>query len=227
MLDNQLPVEPITDDPVRHPFAVLDRIELEVGFHEVPVALVPGPGTWQEGWLHCLPRLGVHVHAARLIAVSGVAIRVAVAPRRATILRDRREIPSDLRLIDVSPILHGENRDAAVLIVLLNVRRQVGERGPGVGSILVGQEHELVRVIGTARADPVTAVLHPIAQVYGFRSQEGAPRRSTPGGGRRPDGKVDLESARAADDVLRCGDGQRRIVVPAPRREARVLEGLL
>ena len=226
-LDHELPVEPVADDPVRYAFAALDRVQLEVRLHEVPVTLVTGPGVGHERRLTGAEYLRVRIVAVALVvAARRISVGIAVATRCRATLGHAGEVHADLALIDVRAVLQLQGRNPAVLVVVLDVRREMREREPGVDVVFVRQKQELVRMIRAPRADPIGAVFHPVAQVDRLGLLEEMPGRSAPRGGLATDQEVHLQGA-ASGNLLRRSCSHPGVVVPSSQGEGGVLEPLL
>ena len=103
--DRELPVEPVAHHAVGHALAALDRIELKVGFHEVPIALIAHSLTWHEIGARREELLLIRVAAAEDVTAGGITVCVPVAARRRPTLHDVGEVLACPALIDVRPIL--------------------------------------------------------------------------------------------------------------------------
>src|SRR5688572_14420614 len=90
-------VVPIFDLPVGPALAIRDAVELEPGFHMVPIALVVLPGTVLEITLLGFPRFAVPVHRARSVTIHTCVtiLANAVAPRHRSVLRNGGEVLTD------------------------------------------------------------------------------------------------------------------------------------
>src|SRR5439155_591741 len=119
------------------------------------------------------------------------------------------EVHADLGLIDVRAVLQLQGRNPAVLVVVLDVRREMREREPGVDVVFVRQKQELVRMIRAPRADPIGAVFHPVAQVDRLGLLEEMPGRSAPRGGLATDQEVHLQGAASPSGALGRAPGDR------------------
>src|SRR5207247_880809 len=162
------------------------------------------------------------VSVALVVALRRIPVGIAVAPRRRATLGHAGEVHADLALIDVRPVLKLQDRDPAVLVVVLDVRSEMREREASVDVVFVRQKQELVRMIQAPRSYPVGAVFRPVAQVDRLGLLEEVPGRPAPRGGLATSHELYLQGA-ASGNLLRRSRSHPGVVVPSSRGERGVL----
>src|SRR6185295_11183606 len=93
--------------------------------------------------------------------------------------------------------------------------------------VLVAQHQKLMGVVQLARANPVAAVLHPIADVQSWARGKQMPRGATRDRRRRAREEVKLGRPRAPRHVLHGGRRHGGVVVPTPPTKGGVFERFL
>ena len=229
-VDRQHPVEAVLDDAVGATHPAQNAVHLQVHLDVVPISLVPGTGLRLKHSRAHPVELLVVVRPAAIAFREQHRLHHPIAAAHRTLLRHpdqvqrhRPQAPVDRQVI----LERHPRRPRSAHEVGLDVSREpiVGQRG--VLPVLIAEHVELVRMVACRRADPVVAVLDPVAHIQRRRRREPAPRRASPGRIERPRSEVDLERARRPRHVLRPGDRHAWTVVPPPRCKRGILEGLL
>src|SRR4029077_16972115 len=122
-VDDQRSVEPVLHDAVRLANAVHDRVQLEIGFNEIPVVLVADAGIrlkdYGAGYLFVIEPIRSGVKALG----EHVRLRHAVASAGGTVFSDTDQIvrQSAITVVHRLVVLNRETGPAAVLVVLLDI----------------------------------------------------------------------------------------------------------
>ena len=195
----------------------------------IPVALVSRTGIGLEPRLRGLELLVVvprrHVEARR--GHIDFHDTVAAAGRATLSPADQIDWRRAEARVDRLVVLRGDPRLATVLIIVLDVGDQPSIGEAIVVAILIAQDEQFMRMVQLAGADPVSAVLHPVADVQRGRRREQVPRGAPCDGSCRAEGEVHFGRLRAARDVLGGRRDHAGVIVPAAGRERVILEGLL
>ena len=223
-IDDQRPVEPILDDPVRPALPAADRVQLPETLDLVP---------------RVLRRVGHHEGARLDDLVIGVGpaagvvrvplepgFRAAVVAADGPLLRDIGEVDHQFGPVDHQGVLQRQRDDTAALARDINELVVQGQMGPrGADPMVVGRREDMkhVGMIADAGAGPIRALFDPIREVDRVAGREVEPSRAA--GRHRPDGPMPLQGMRTgAARAGIGGDGHGGRVEPAATRQVSIFE---